>query len=113
MSNDNKELIEKLEKELEPSKNQINTEILEKAVKEEQIKLKGLTDFYNLRNTWSWIIGISISFLLTSQIVIVFLIGCNVLIYNSTVVISIFFAETFAQIIGLAILVVKFLFKEN
>lgn len=70
MSNDNKELIEKLEKELEPSKNQINTEILEKAVNkgltEEQIKLKGLRDFYNLRNTWSWIIGVSISFLLTS-----------------------------------------------
>ena len=78
-----------------------------------ETELQGLKDFYELRKQWSNLIKGCIIELLASQILIIILIGRNVLVYNSTVVISIFFAETFAQIIGLAILVVKFLFKEN
>lgn len=78
-----------------------------------ETELQGLKDFYELRKQWSTFIKWCIISLLASQIVITILIGCNVLVYNSTVVISIFFAETFAQIVGLAILVVGFLFKNN
>ncbi|MDR3195775.1 MAG: hypothetical protein LBT58_03230 [Endomicrobium sp.] len=79
---------------------------------------EGESEFFEMRKKWSIFIKEIIRVLIWSQVILILLMGfgrrCgwfNVLDYKT--IILTFFAETFVQIIGLAILVVKYLFKEK
>lgn len=71
-------------------------------------------DFYNLRLRWSKAIKWTIFLLVASQIIIIIAVGLDWLDYSKYENLSLlFFGQTFAQVIGLAFLVVKFLFNKQ
>jgi ABC-type multidrug transport system fused ATPase/permease subunit len=77
-------------------------------------KIKSERDFYFLRKKWSWFIFGAITVLILSQVGFLIALGKGCLNLSDYKTIAfVFYIETFAQIIGLAILVVKFLFKEQ
>ncbi|GMO56762.1 MAG: hypothetical protein Ta2D_01890 [Rickettsiales bacterium] len=80
----------------------------------EKIDNSGKEQFYKLRTNWSWFLMGCVSFLIFSQVCLMILLGVNwfdLSLYNN--IVMAFFIETFAQIIGMGIIVVAFLFKEN
>lgn len=76
--------------------------------------LNGLKNFYFLRIKWSWSIFGFITFLIFFQSILTVLVGCGVLNFEKYPwFVSIFVTENCGQIIGLAIIVVKFLFDKK
>lgn len=110
-------IIENIEKEREKGEkgNQESINKLNKTSLEEKYKLEidAMKDILNMRKSWNCFIKFFVGLLILTQIVIIFLIGFHKLNYDSNTVISIFFSETFLQIVGLAIIVVKYLFPQN
>jgi hypothetical protein len=80
---------------------------------EQTIHTDGLHTFYELRKTWSkWILGfITVSLILQFGITVA--VGMDCLNFEKYPwFLPLVITETFIQIIGLAIIVVKFLFNE-
>ena len=78
----------------------------------ELVHLEGLRAFYRLRKKWSWFILVCISLLILFQIVVTVMVGCGVLDFKEYKwFLPMVITENFAQIIGLAIIVVTFLFS--
>ncbi len=74
--------------------------------------LDGLKDFYKLRKKWSWSIFGFIVALIAFQIIITSLVGLNILNFEKyPLFLPLVISENFIQIIGLALIVVKFLFS--
>lgn len=81
---------------------------------EEWTHLDGLKSFYKLRKKWSWFILTCIAFLLITQASLMALVGTNVLDFRDyDWFLPIVVSENFIQIIGLALIVVKFLFSNH
>lgn len=81
---------------------------------EAKIELDALKDYYELRTQWASFIKWMIFLLIVTQIICIVAIGNGLLSYKGNETLTwIFFSETFAQVIGLAILVVKFLFNHS
>lgn len=88
--------------------------ILQQQSEKMQTHLKGLKDFYKHRNIWSWFLLATIGALIIFQISITFGIGFHWLDFvNYKTIIGLIVSENFAQIVGMGIVVVKFLFNEN
>lgn len=106
MSSSDKSGVSKL-----PLNNQLNLGKLEGKTRK-QIVLDGLEKSYKMREEWSVFIRWMIFLLIFIQIVCVVAIGLGWLSYKGNETLTwIFFSETFAQVVGLAWLVVKFLFN--
>lgn len=109
-------IIENIEKEREKGEkgNQESINKLNETSLEEKYKLEidAMKDILNMRKEWNCFIKLFVGLLIISQTTIIILIGSHVLNYNSNTVISIFFSETFLQIVGLALIVVKYLFPQ-
>jgi hypothetical protein len=74
----------------------------------------GLRDFYSLRKIWSWFIICCIKTLILAQIGFMICLGFGWLDFiKYKNVLTIFYFETFGQIIGLAVIVAKFLFRDK
>jgi hypothetical protein len=76
------------------------------------IQKKGTLDFYNLRNKWSWHVIRWIWFLLIFQIVILFCIGKQILIFNNTSFLIVSTIEMCLEVIGMGVFIVQFLYKD-
>lgn len=85
-------------------------------IKQIEQQIKGEQDVFDMRKYWSIFIIRVIAFLVLSQIGLIILLGFGHYIgFNLTeyrAVVMAFFIQTFVQIIGLAILVVAFLFNK-
>lgn len=81
---------------------------------ETKIHLQGLTEYYSLRKRWSTFLCCLIGILITFHIVLTVFIGRGWFNFaDYKVVLGIIVGENFAQIIALALIVVKFLFDPN
>lgn len=81
---------------------------------EEKTHLDGLKNFYLLRKKWSWFIIFCISFMLLFQPYLLYKVGSgywDFKDYNGLLVAII--GSNFMQVIGLALIVVKFLFNNQ
>lgn len=78
-----------------------------------KIHLGGLEEFYKLRTKWSsWMI-FWITFIITSVLVMSFLVGCSAFTFkNEKVFVQWLFGTTCVEIIGMGVLIVKFLFDK-
>lgn len=107
--------IENLKKELkepdktmEDEKGQANNKI------KNAIENDGLKDFYNLRKVWSNFLTKCIGYLILCQVFVIIGIGFEFLNFEKyKSIVMAFFIETFAQIVGMGIMVVAFLFKDK
>jgi hypothetical protein len=80
---------------------------------ERRIHLDGTDAFYKLRSKWSWFILSCIFVLILFQIAITLLVGLDILNFKEYKwFLPLVITENFVQIIGLAIIVVKFLFND-
>lgn len=78
------------------------------------IHREGTKDFYKLRSTWSSLIGWCIVFLIIFQGAVTASVGFNLINFKDYPwFLEVIVTENFAQIIGLAIIVVKFLFNHH
>lgn len=81
-------------------------------IKREEHHVKGLEEFFALRKTWSCFIVVAIATLILSQIGILFCIGFEwIKLEKFQNIVLAFYVETFLQIVALAVIVVRFLFK--
>jgi len=77
------------------------------------IHADGLEGFYDLRKKWSsWMI-FWITFIITSVLVMSFLVGCSAFTFkNEQIFVQWLFGTTCVEIIGMGVLIVKFLFNK-
>lgn len=81
---------------------------------EQKTHLDGLTEFYKFRKHWSWFILICIAILILFQIVLTVCVGCRWLDFKDYKwFLPLTITENFIQLVGLAIIVVKFLFSHQ
>lgn len=90
----------------------------ERANNREAVEVEGLSGYYNLRGTWSTHIAIYLYCLLAFQIGLSVLGIFNVNNIKSNILelqyfVIMVFSQNFLQIVGMALIVVKFLFKET
>jgi hypothetical protein len=98
----------------DPRRIEDEREEAEKKAEITKIHLDGLKDFYFLRRTWSWAIFGFITTLILFHIVLTGCIGFGYMDFKEYPwFISIVVTENFAQIIALALIVVKFLFHKK
>lgn len=78
-----------------------------------EIELEALANYYRLRKEWSEFIKLMIAWLIIAQILLLIGIGSDALTFWGNEKLTwIFYTETFLQIVGLAYIVVKFLFTD-
>src|SRR5690606_6326084 len=80
-------------------------------VKERETHRIGEAEYYKLRNRWSWFIFIFISFMLLFQLFIMLALGYGWADFKEyQTILHMVMGQNFAQIIGMGIIVAKFLF---
>ena len=88
----------------------------EENLKNEFIRInnKGRQDYYQLRIGWSFFIGTIVFLSVLFQFTATFLIGFNIVKFeNHQFLINLVMGENFLQILGLAYIIVKFLFPKD
>ncbi len=79
-----------------------------------KVHLDGLISFYKLRCRWSTFILICIGVLIVFQIALTFLVGMKMLDFSDYQwFLPLVVTENFVQVIGLALIVVRFLFNKE
>ncbi len=93
----------------------INTSDLSriKASRESQIKLQGLSDYYDMRKEWNDLLKLALKIILGFNITLVVAVGLGWLKYADEWFLRIVLTTNLADIIGLFYLVVKFLFSDR
>lgn len=80
----------------------------------ELIENRGRHDYFGLRKNWSWFLMGAMAAMILFQMGLTIAIGKGCLDFEKySVLISLVVGENFLQIIGMCIIVVKFLFKDN
>ncbi len=81
--------------------------------RKKQIDNQGLQEFYKLRTGWSFFIMFAIGILILFQIGFSFtILFCKTEFIKSDGILYLIVGENFAQVVALAFIVVKFLFKD-
>lgn len=78
-----------------------------------QIDTRGLEQYYKLQNGWSWVAGTLLFTMVIAQIAILALVGGGRLNFKEYgVTLNMFMGQSFLQIVGIAYIIVKFLFPQ-
>lgn len=83
----------------------------EGAATEAEIYIKGLQEFFRLRKKWSWILAGALALILLFNFAVVFCVGFGWTTFEDEWFLRIVLGTNLADIIGLAYVVVRFLFK--
>ena len=78
-----------------------------------EIKLKGLASYFTMRERWSHCLMIAIFIVLGFNILMVWFVGIGTLMYSDEWFLRIVLTTNLADIIGLAVVIVKFLFPNQ
>lgn len=88
--------------------------IAEQKIREQETHRKGWEYFYCLRNNWSWYLMIVIFLMFSFQVVLAIFIGLGIFNFDKyKYLLYIVVGENFLQIVGMAVVVVKYLFHNN
>lgn len=83
-------------------------------LKERETHRKGEEDYYGLRKKWSWFIFSFITFMLVFQLALTLAVGLRLLDFEKyPIYLHLIIGENFAQIIGMGIIVAKYLFPKQ
>jgi hypothetical protein len=83
------------------------------AIKERETHRRGEEEYYTLRNKWSWFIFGFVAFMLLFQLFVIVAIGYKWVDFTQyQTFLHLVIGENFAQIIGMGIIVAKFLFPK-
>jgi hypothetical protein len=83
-------------------------------LKERETHRKGEEDYYGLRKKWSWFIFSFITFMLLFQLALTIAVGLKVMDFEKyPIFLHLIIGENFAQIIGMGIIVAKYLFPKQ
>jgi hypothetical protein len=83
-------------------------------LRERETHRKGEEDYYGLRKKWSWFIFSFITFMLLFQLALTIAIGFKVVDFEKyPIFLHLIIGENFAQIIGMGIIVAKYLFPKQ
>ncbi len=78
-----------------------------------QLKIRGLRDHFQHKKYWSWLLMFAIGFMVIFQFILVILVGVNALDFRDyTWLLPTLMVQYLAQIVGLAVFVVRSLFKD-
>jgi hypothetical protein len=80
---------------------------------EEEVRIKGLKEFFIMRRRWSWLLMALLVVILLFNVLLVILVGLGWLNFVDEWFLRIVLTTNLADIIGLVYLVVKFLFRET
>lgn len=90
-----------------------NPDPLTQEERKKQIDNQGLQEFYKLRKRWSKFIMFAIGILILFQIIFsLIILFCKTEFIKSEGILYLIVGENFAQVVALAFIVVKFLFKD-
>lgn len=93
---------------------QTRQSLTEQRLKERETERVGRQKYYKLRDKWSWFIFGFVCFMLVFQILLTVMIGAGVWGFEKNkTFLHIVIGENFAQIIGMGIIVAKFLFPNK
>lgn len=84
-----------------------------KETKEVGIRLKGLEDYFNMRQQWGSFLRICLAAVLLFNILLVIFVGLGILKFSDEWFLRLVLTTNLADIIGLVYLVVKFLFSSQ
>lgn len=84
-----------------------------KVTSEAEIKLKGLEDYFRMRGSWSSCLKWALFIILGFNIGMVWFVGKGILKYSDEWFLRIVLTTNLADIIGLAVVIVKFLFPNQ
>lgn len=99
-----------IQKTIEPDSLKIESS-REKGASEAEIYIEGLREFFRLRKKWSWILASALLLILLFNIAVVFCVGFRWISFSDEWFLRIVLGTNLADIIGLAYVVVRFLFK--
>ncbi|MFN7161078.1 MAG: hypothetical protein ACK4NC_05765 [Candidatus Gracilibacteria bacterium] len=90
------------------------SELSEQEIKDKEAERKGREEYFKLRNKWSIYLVIALYAMILFQFVITFFIGFGIIDFTAyPTFISLVIGENFLQIVGMCLIVVKFLFPDG
>lgn len=78
-----------------------------------QLDLKERNDVIEMRRTWSFWLLRAIIWIIVMDFAVIFLVGLNLMSFKNSYIVPFFIGESLIKTLGLALIVVKFLFNEK
>lgn len=91
----------------------VRQRISEQELRERETARLGEDKYYKLRDKWSWFIAFFVLFMLVFQVVLTVQTGEGNWKFRDTTYLHLVIGENFAQIVGMGIIVAKFLFPNK